>query len=522
MRKSRLLGVYLCFLLVFPLFFTSFYGDSLWANLSLDLEKSINSSQVVLESSSSYTVEKAFPFLSFDRPVGIYHAGDQTDRLFVVEQKGVVQVFSNNENTSTTEVFLDIQSKVIYSGEMGLLGLAFHPNYSDNGYLYVDYTAAGSGDTIIERYTVDSGDPNKVDTTTQMPILEVIQPYTNHNGGQLVFGPDGYLYIAMGDGGGTGDPSGNGQNLANLLGSILRIDVDTPSGGLNYSIPNDNPFVDNLMGYKEEIFAYGLRNPWRFSFDSVTGWLWTGDVGQNRLEEIDIIDKGKNYGWNIMEGSLCYTIPGCNTTGLELPIWEYDHDEGRSVTGGFVYRGSRLTSLVGKYVYADYVNGRIWSLDYSDLDNPINMLLIDTDLKIPTFGVDEQNNLYLCAFDGSIYRVESHLSLITITSPVDQIYNIDSIWLNFTIDKNTSWIGYSLDGEPNITITGNTLVTSIPDGLHNVTMFANDTYGIMGSSITIYFQVKTQFIFELGLILVLSSSVVIIIVAYVSNKKRTK
>jgi glucose/arabinose dehydrogenase len=236
--------------------------------------------------------------------------------------------------------------------------------------------------------------------------LEVPQPYNNHNGGQIVFGPDGYLYISLGDGGSGGDPLSNGQNPSTLLGSILRIDVDSNFKERNYGIPADNPFVGNIQGFREEIFAYGLRNPWRFSFDLFTGWLWAGDVGQNRLEEIDIIESGGNYGWNTMEGSLCFSPQiDCNKTRLELPVWEYGRDLGVSVIGGFVYRGVRLSELVGAYVYGDYGSGKIWSLQFSDENEPINIELVDTELSIASFGVDKENELYICAFDGKIYKL---------------------------------------------------------------------------------------------------------------------
>ena len=206
--------------------------------------------------------------------------------------------------------------------------------------------------TVIARFSVTANDANVADSNSQQVILEINQPFSNHKGGQLAFGPDGYLYIGVGDGGSEGDPDSNGQNLSTLLGKILRIDVNTQSNGRNYGIPADNPFAGNTAGYREEIYAYGFRNPWRFSFDSATGALWVGDVGQDRVEEIDLVEKGKNYGWNTMEGTLCYNPPsGCNQTGLTLHIWNYTHDLGNAVIGGYVYPGKALPSLVGAYVY---------------------------------------------------------------------------------------------------------------------------------------------------------------------------
>jgi len=251
-------------------------------------------SQLVPRVQFAYEVEVAFPNLSFDQPVGLYSAGDGSDRIFVVERKGVIQVFENSENVTASSVFLDITDRVISADtEEGVLGLAFHPRFSSNGFFYVDYTADSPLRTVVARYSVLQGSLNQADKNSELVLLEVLQPFSNHNGGQLAFGPDGYLYIAFGDGGGAGDPQGNAQNRSSLLGKILRIDIDTTSGDLMYGIPPGNPFVGNTEGFREEIFAYGLRNPWRFSFDRTTGWLWAGDVGQNRVEEVDVIESGR-------------------------------------------------------------------------------------------------------------------------------------------------------------------------------------------------------------------------------------
>ena len=368
--------------------------------------------------SYSFEVEPAFQGLSFNKPVGIYHANDRTERLFVLEQQGIIYVFDKSDPVATKSVFLDISNQVLYSGELGLLGLAFHPNYSLNGYFYLDYTTTNPRRTIISQFSVDPNNQNIGNVTSEVILLEVIQPYSNHNGGQLAFGPnDGYLYIALGDGGSAGDPSNHGQNRSTLLGSILRIDVNNPQSGLPYGIPADNPFVNNVEGYREEIYAYGLRNPWRFSFDPITGWIWCADVGQNKIEEVDIIEKGHNYGWRIMEGTECYNpSSGCNASGLILPIYEYDHSLGISITGGFVYRGSNLPSLVGWYIYADYGSGRIWALNYNE-SIADNYLLKDTDLNIVSFGLDQKNELLFCAFDGKIYQlIEIPTSMSSSTS----------------------------------------------------------------------------------------------------------
>ncbi|MEX0779976.1 MAG: PQQ-dependent sugar dehydrogenase [Balneolales bacterium] len=357
---------------------------------------------------NQYQVTEAFPELTFTRPVDFQQPG-ASDLLFVVEQRGVISVFQNDEAASDSQVFLDISDQVDDSGnEEGLLGLAFHPDYQSNGYFYVNYTATNPDRTVISRFQVSPDNPEQADQTSEQEVLSFAQPYSNHNGGQVSFGPDSYLYIAVGDGGSGGDPEENGQDRTTLLGTILRIDVDNQQSGQNYAIPSDNPFVGNDEGYREEIYAWGLRNPWRFSFDVANDRLWTGDVGQNQYEEIDIIEKGRNYGWNIMEGFHCFEpSEGCDQSGLEMPIWEYDRSEGDiSVTGGFVYRGLTLTDLTGQYIFADYASGRIWALDYSDMDNPVNTEILQADFAIPSFGVDQDNELYICGFDGKIYKLE--------------------------------------------------------------------------------------------------------------------
>jgi len=356
----------------------------------------------------TYVAVSAFPNLSFTRPVDLQHAGDNTNRIFVIEQAGVISVFPNNAAVTSKKTFLDIKTKVNDNGnEEGLLGLAFHPNYEINGYFYVNYTASGPRRTVISRFTVSSGDADAADAASEHIIMEFVQPHSNHNGGQVSFGPDGFLYIATGDGGSGGDPDENGQNRSTLLGKILRINVNTEEEGNEYAIPTDNPFKDNGSGYREEIYAYGLRNPWRFSFDVPTNRLWAGDVGQNKYEEIDIIEKGGNYGWNVMEGKHCFEpSSGCNQSGLKSPIWEYGRSQGISITGGFVYRGPTLSELTGQYIYADFGTRRVWALNVSNLSKPINNQLLQADFNISSFGVDQNNELYLCGFDDKIYKLE--------------------------------------------------------------------------------------------------------------------
>jgi len=354
-----------------------------------------------------YKLQNAFTKLSFDNPVDLQHAGDGTNRIFVVSQKGLIYVFKSRYSVKSAKIFLDIRDKVTYGDELGLLGLAFHPDYKNNGYFYVNYTTSNPLRTVIARYKVRPKKRNLANKNSERILLEVNQPYRNHNGGQLAFGPDGYLYIALGDGGSGGDTENNGQDKSSLLGKILRIDVDCTSEN-NYCIPSENPFAGNTRGYKEEIYAYGLRNPWRFSFDPVTDWLWAGDVGQDLWEEIDIIENGKNYGWRIMEGNHCYNpSSGCDTSGLTLPVWEYGHDDegGCSITGGYVYRGTKFQELYGKYIYGDYCDGRIWALSYDGVNEATNELLLTEDIEISSFGVDKDNEIYICDLNGKIYKL---------------------------------------------------------------------------------------------------------------------
>jgi glucose/arabinose dehydrogenase len=349
----------------------------------------------------AYDIENAFPNISFNTPVGIYDSGDGTDRLFVVEKGGKIYVINNTFSTSDKLLFLDLSLDVSTTGERGLLGLAFHPDYESNGYFFVYYTKSGSGDSKISRFEVDTVNENLANASSEFTILEVAQPFSNHNGGQIAFGLDNFLYIALGDGGSFGDPSGHGQNRMTLLGTIIRIDIDS---GSPYSIPNDNPFYNNSDGYAEEIYAFGLRNPWRFSFDINTGNLWLGDPGESSREEINIIKNGSNYGWSTKEGSINYN-PGTNVTEMVEPLYEYNHTLGDSIIGGFVYRGTDLLGLGGKYIYGDWGSGRIWALSFSGEVVLNNTELVDTTLTILSFGVDANNELYICAANGSIYKL---------------------------------------------------------------------------------------------------------------------
>ncbi len=356
--------------------------------------------------STSYSLEEAFPFLTFSNPVDLQTSKDGTNRLFVVEQRGRIIVFENNKNTTTKKVFLDITDRVSWGGEMGLLGLAFHPQFSSNGYFYVNYTANNPRRTIISRFRVSSTNPDSADKNSELILMTFSQPYSNHNGGCIAFGPDGYLYIATGDGGSAGDPHNYSQRIDNLLGKILRIDLNNPSPPTNYGIPPDNPFVDSLNpNIKKEIYAYGLRNPWKFSFDLVTNKIWAADVGQDHWEEIDIIVKGGNYGWRCYEGNHPYNLSGCNGTYI-FPIYEYSHLEGISITGGYVYRGSQFPELNGKYIYGDFGSKKIWALDYEGEKIPINNLIATCPQAISSFGVDDQNEIYVVGYEGRIYKLK--------------------------------------------------------------------------------------------------------------------
>lgn len=358
----------------------------------------------------NYTAVVAFPNLpELKNPVELTSPMDGTDRIFVVAQKGVIHVFSNKAAVNTASVFLDITKKVKYGGEAGFLGLAFHPDYKTNGYFYINYTRNNpSLETVIARYTVSKSNPNIADPNSEEILLTYAQPYDNHNGGKLAFGNDRLLYIAAGDGGSWGDPHKNGQNKAALLGKILRIDVNKHADGKKYAIPAGNPFKDNKAGFREEIYAYGMRNPWRFNFDRVTGWLWAGDVGQNQTEEIDIIENGGNYGWNIAEGNQGYKSNKFDRTVLSFPIWTYNHGiAGSSITGGYVCRDKNLPGLTGKYIYGDYTSGNIWALTSNGKKAVQNELIAKvTPGSLSSFGEDSNNNLYILNYgDGKIYKL---------------------------------------------------------------------------------------------------------------------
>ena len=341
------------------------------------------------------------------RPIVLTHAGDGSDRVFVATQRGVIYVFENDQKATQTKVFLDLSEKVKYSdrqNEEGFLGLAFHPNYKKNGQLFVYYTPRNRAKvSVIERYRVNTKDADQADPASAEEVMSIEQPYWNHNGGSIAFGPDGKMYIGLGDGGAGNDPHGNGQNKGTLLGSILRIDVDHKSDGKNYAIPKDNPFVGDSKA-KGEIWAQGLRNVWRLGFDRKTGDLWVSDVGQDTWEEINIVTRGGNYGWNLREGNAMFGSNGSGPSSQLIdPIWAYDHEVGKSITGGYVYRGKRVPELQGAYLYADYITGRLWALRYDAEKKTVvsNHALQSDKQAVISFGEAEDGEVYFMVVSNS-------------------------------------------------------------------------------------------------------------------------
>ena len=381
----------------------------------LDAIASAEQSKEIDERPLKLKIERAFKKLRPRRPVVLTHAGDGTNRLFVGTQQGVIHVMPNRQDVREMKTFLDIESSVVYSDEQneeGLLGVAFHPDYRENGVFFVYYTTTDAPLTsVVSRFRVSSDDPNRADRQSEEELMRIKQPYWNHNGGTLAFGPDGYLYIGLGDGGKFNDPHMNGQNIQTLLGSILRIDVDRKDKGLKYAIPRDNPFYGQPRLARGEVFAFGFRNVWRLAFDRETEQLWAADVGQDIWEEINLVRAGGNYGWNLREANHKFGPVGSDQRpDLIDPVWEYDHEVGKSITGGVVYRGKRHPELTGAYLYADYVSGKIWALKY-DFDNQrvVSNRALSTagieggSIPVITFGEDEQGEVYLTDAFGRIF-----------------------------------------------------------------------------------------------------------------------
>jgi glucose/arabinose dehydrogenase len=345
-----------------------------------------------------------------------YAPGD-SKRLYVLDQGGTIYTFENDPNVQLANVFLDIEDRVTKwntpgANEQGLLGLAMHPRFQQNGEFFVCYTKPKTHESVISRFKTMAGDKLKADPASEEVLMVVPQPFQNHNGGAIEFGNDGYLYIAFGDGGARNDPKANGQNRSQLLGSILRIDVNKKTDTAAYQIPADNPFV-GIEGIRPEIYAYGFRNPWRIAFDRTTGKLWCADVGQDLWEEVNIVTKGGNYGWSNREGAYTFgnRTPGADAGVAIDPVWAYDHSVGKSITGGRVYRSDRLKELQGKYLYADYVSGGVWALTYEDGAKEAirNEEVVAGGLPVLAFGQDAQGEVYVMIDSGkgeSILKLE--------------------------------------------------------------------------------------------------------------------
>jgi glucose/arabinose dehydrogenase len=336
----------------------------------------------------------------FNLPLDLEQPNDNSGRLFAVEQGGTIRIIQNG--AVLPQAFLDISSKVINQGEMGLLGITFHPGFQANRKFYVNYVrdAGGQFQSVIAEYLVSATNPNQADPASERILLTVdqVNNFTNHKAGQLAFGPDGFLYFGLGDGGGSGDPFGHGQNTQILLGKLMRIDVNSTSAGKPYAIPPDNPFVAG--GGLPEIYAIGFRNPWRFSFDRNSGRLFVADVGESKFEEIDIVQKGGNYGWNTMEAGHCFNPPAnCNMTGLSLPIVEISHPEAEAVIGGFVYHGTALPGMQGQYIFGD-LSGKIWSLTETAPNTFTRTTLATPGFAISSFGQDSAGELYVVDISG--------------------------------------------------------------------------------------------------------------------------
>ncbi len=357
---------------------------------------------VVAQSVSGLPVALERIYDGLNRPVGYIDVDDGSGRFFIVEQDGRILVSVGGDLLG--EPLLDISDRVSSGSEQGLLGVALDPGFSENGRVFVSYTDQ-DGDSQIVRYTVSADHPTRLDPESAVTILSLDQPRPNHNGGDIKFGPDGYLYIGFGDGGGQGDPEGNAQNPAVLFAKILRIDV---SGDQEpYGIPPDNPFVDD-PSFAPETFAWGLRNPWRFTFDRDTGDLWIGDVGQNEIEEIDLVPagtSGQNFGWPVLEGNECYASPDCDPSDFAAPVDQYTHDYGCSVTGGYVYRGAAIPDLVGTYLFADYCTGYLWGLIPNGDGSYTATDFIETDTNPSSFAEDASGELYLVDLSGAIFRI---------------------------------------------------------------------------------------------------------------------
>jgi len=428
---------------------------------------------------SQYYVEDKWPNLKFISPVWMEPSPDQTKRIFVLEQNGRIKMFKDSGivNQSDTSTFINLRQKMQpYSslGETGLLGMAFHPNFSQNGYVFVDYTATSPNlRTVVSRFKVDSTNPNKLDINSERVLLSINQPYTNHNGGSIIFGDDGYLYIAMGDGGSGGDPGNRAQNKAELLGKILRIDVNVPdTAAVAYRIPQDNPFANTTGNTKKEIGSYGMRNPWKITKDPDGPAIWIGDVGQNVIEEVDTFRLGANYGWKIMEGDNSYSIcNNCDTSNYEKPIFDYPRSSGNSITGGYVYRGSELYKLKGAYIYGDYGSQKVWSLQKNSSGEYVNSQMLLAGGSLASFGIDYNKEVYALRHNtGKLMKIRCGPPTPTVTFSAQKVCAGDSIVL--LAPTGTDIAGYKWS-------TGDTTrrIVFRNTGTYNVQVQTRNTFG---------------------------------------------
>jgi glucose/arabinose dehydrogenase len=415
--------------------------------------------QILFAQNPNIQLTQAFPNLTFTGPLYLTYSNDGTNRIFVLQQNGIIKVFPNDSNVTlaNAKTFLDISNKIsASSGEEGLLGLTFHPNFTSNGYFYIDYTAPNPLHTVIARFKVSSGNPDKADSLSEYQILTINQPFTNHNGGTVMFGMDGYLYIGMGDGGSGGDPNNNAQNTQVLLGKILRLNVNDTTPTTRYTIPSSNPFYNNPSAGRGEIFCWGMRNPWKYTQDAVTGLIYCGDVGQNIWEEVDIIQAGKNYGWRITEGYACYNPPtNCDTTGITMPIKVYGHTGGScSITGGYVYRGGRRPELQGAYIYGDYCSGMVRMLRYNSGTVTSDSLLTTLPSSLSSFGIDQFNELYFVGYSsGKIYRFNKSARALGINNNENNIPGSYNLFQNYPNPFNPSTvISYALPENAFVTL----------------------------------------------------------------------
>lgn len=443
----------------------------------------------IINVSNSQPIElvNAFPNVAFNSPLFVTHSNDGTNRVFVVEKTGLIKVLPNDSNTSDSRVFLDVTNLIINGSERGLLGLAFHPDYATNGYFFINYTRSGDGATRVSRFSRSQSDPNKADSLSELNIITISQPFSNHNGGMLLFGLDGYLYIGMGDGGSGGDPGNRAQNVNELLGKILRLNIDTATAQFNYGIPPTNPFATG--GGRAEIYTIGMRNPWRFSLDPVTGEIWCGDVGQDAREEIDIIQLGLNYGWRCYEGFNPYNTSGCGPqTNYTFPIKDYPNQTPEcSITGGYVYRGARRPELTGRYIYGDYCSRKIWKLKYENGNITEDSLIANAPSSIYSFGSDQLNELYVCCANSIVYRL-NRSDLVGVsnnnTSATPESFELKQNYPNpFNPETNISYYLPEMS-KVNITIFNalgrevTTLVnTTQLQGNHRITWNGKDIYG---------------------------------------------